>query len=87
MAGFCVVLVLIITCLIIAGIVLVALVFCVGCFINATTCGIVMLIKRKDIQKRENNIKWLVWIPIVLYTISLSIFLLFVLLVCAINCC
>ena len=86
MGGFSVVVTLIITCLIIACVILILAFIGVECFIGATVSAIVLAIKRNDIKISGSKMGWKLSIPIVLYLISFSIFFLFVFFIGIINC-
>ena len=77
MGGISAIFILMIVFLIIACVGLILAFICVDCFIGATVSAIVLILKRNDIKKSESKIGWKVSIPIVMYLISFSTFMLY----------
>ena len=76
MGGFSVVVILIMTFIIIAGVLLTLAYIGLECFVGAITSVIVLVVKRNKINKEE---KWMISIPIFMCLVVLLIFFLFIL--------
>lgn len=77
MAGFSIFLVMGVLSIIIIGILILLAIIGIECFIGATVISIVYIIKREDLKKNGNKIWLKISIPIVMYLISFSTFMLY----------